>query len=205
MSGFPLPGVNNGFHNKWPLAYIWGNIYRHKNRSQDIYLKTPIFYHIPRSDISCKNRMSTPAKNKLNSIRATYDILKKYENAWALTRPPATYPCQYSCPIDLLAHTFDTLQQLIAITCVIVTSYYGVTSCHGVTSYHGVTSCHDNMDRHASLHRNSSETPKVMFFNIVTLTFDLWPWTSNSSKILSRSLPVPNLAPIRQTVWPVER
>ncbi len=35
------------------------------------------------------------------------------ENAWALTRPPVTYPCQYSCPIDLLSQTFHTLQQLI--------------------------------------------------------------------------------------------
>ncbi len=37
----------------------------------------------------------------------------KNENAWALTRPPATYPCQHSCPIDLLTQTFHTLQQLI--------------------------------------------------------------------------------------------
>ncbi len=38
---------------------------------------------------------------------------KKYrnENTWALTRPPATYPCQYSCPIGLLTQTFHTLHQ----------------------------------------------------------------------------------------------
>ncbi len=37
--------------------------------------------------------------------------LNSYKNnAWALTRPPATYPCQYSCPIDLLTQIFHTSQ-----------------------------------------------------------------------------------------------
>ncbi len=34
---------------------------------------------------------------------------------------------------------------------------------------------------------HASENPKFMFFNLATLTFDLWPWPSKSSEILSRS------------------
>ena len=34
---------------------------------------------------------------------------------------------------------------------------------------------------------HASENPKIMFFNLATLTFDLWPWPSKSSEILSRS------------------
>ncbi len=45
-----------------------------------------------------------------------WDSYRLNENAWALTRPPATYPCQYSCPINLLTQTFHTLQQLIRLT-----------------------------------------------------------------------------------------
>ncbi len=41
---------------------------------------------------------------------------------------------------------------------------------------------------------------KITFFNLVTLTFDLWPWVSNSSEILSRYTPPPILVSVCQTV-----
>ncbi len=67
--------------------------------------------------------------------------------------------------------------------------------CHGVTSW-------QNTKR-----LNPPETSEFTFFNLVTLTFDLWPWPSKSSEILSRSMPPPNFAigSLRQTVQPWER
>ncbi len=47
---------------------------------------------------------------------------------------------------------------------------------------------------------NLSENPKIMFFKLATLTFDLWPWPSNLSEILSRSIPPPNFESIRSTL-----
>ncbi len=52
---------------------------------------------------------------------------------------------------------------------------------------------------------NLSETSEITFFNLVSLTFDLWPWPSNSSKILSSSMPPPNIGCVCQTVQPWER
>ncbi len=45
-----------------------------------------------------------------------------------------------------------------------------------------------------------SETSEIMFFNVTTLTFDLWPWPSKPSDILSRSMPPPNLGSVCQRV-----
>ena len=42
-------------------------------------------------------------------------------------------------------------------------------------------------------------------FDLVTWIFDLWPWPSNSSEILSRSIPIWNFVSICQAVWPWER
>ncbi len=50
-----------------------------------------------------------------------------------------------------------------------------------------------------------SETLEITFFNLATLTFDLWPWPSNSFEILSRSMPPPNFGSVCQTVQPWER
>ena len=46
---------------------------------------------------------------------------------------------------------------------------------------------------------------KITFFNLVTLTFDLWPWPSNSSEMLSSSTAPLNFRSVPQTVQPVER
>ena len=45
---------------------------------------------------------------------------------------------------------------------------------------------------------------KSRFFRMATLTFDLWPWPSNSSEILSRSIPTPNFRSVAQSVQPWE-
>ena len=51
----------------------------------------------------------------------------------------------------------------------------------------------------------ASQLWKITFFDLVTLTFDLWPWPFNSSEILSRSMSVKNFEAICQTVQPWER
>ncbi len=89
------------------------------------------------------------------------------------------------------------------------------TSCRStMTSYCDVTWRHDVM---LWCHMTSgvmtnwlcvihpSETSEITFFNLATLTFDLWPWPSNSSEILSRSMPPPNFGSVCQTVQPLER
>ena len=89
------------------------------------------------------------------------------------------------------------------------------TSCRDVmTSYHDVTWRHDVMPwRHMTsgvmtnwlcvIH--PSETSEITFFNLATLTFDLWPWPLNLAEIISRSFPLPNLVTLGQTVQPWER
>ena len=46
------------------------------------------------------------------------------------------------------------------------------------------------------------KSEKSRFFNLATLTFDLWP---SNSEILSRSTPPPNFRSVRQMVQPGER
>ncbi len=44
------------------------------------------------------------------------------------------------------------------------------------------------------------DTSKITFCNLTTLTFDLWPWPSNSSEMLLRYTPTPNYRPVCQRV-----
>ncbi len=51
---------------------------------------------------------------------------------------------------------------------------------------------------------------EITLFNLVTLTFDLWPWQSNLAQILSGHIPIPKIVLIRQTVqswecWKTDR
>ena len=76
-----------------------------------------------------------------------------------------------------------------------------------VTWHHAVTS-HDVMVwRHMPSFCNDrmylSETSEITFFNLATLTFDLWPL--NLAEIISRSFPLPNFVTLGQTVQPWER
>ena len=85
---------------------------------------------------------------------------------------------------------------------------YGVTSHHDVTWHHTMTSRHDIRWHLISWQRESawanSENPKITFFNLVTLSFDLCPWPLNSFEILSMSNPTPNFRSVCQTVQPWE-
>ncbi len=141
--------------------------------------------------------------------------MKTPERWCAITR---RCPCQYSCPIDLLTQTFHTLQQLIMTDSqrpfnypnendgLMYIIHHGVILTpwrHGVTS-RDVTWRHDitvwrHMTFHVmtvSLHGPSHQKyRKFTFSNMATLTFDLWPWPSNSSEILSRYIHPPNLGP----------
>ncbi len=64
--------------------------------------------------------------------------------------------------------------------------------------------CHGNTGL-LFLRLHHQKVGKSHFFNVATLTFDLRPWPSNSSKILSRSIPTSNFRSLSQTVQPWER
>ncbi len=84
------------------------------------------------------------------------------------------------------------------------------TSCHDVTWRHMTSWCHNWC--HTSSQNGSvqfiqvtpSKSPKITFINMVTLTFDLWPWPSNSSEIWWSLLCVQNVSSIGRTVQPAE-
>ncbi len=44
--------------------------------------------------------------------------------------------------------------------------------------------------------RYDANFPKIAFYNQATLTFDLWPWHSRSTKMRSRHMPLPNLVTV---------
>ncbi len=84
-----------------------------------------------------------------------------------------------------------------------------VQRCHDVTPWRHVTSWRHTVRSHDIIimswqsepaQINPSENPKITFFNLATLSFDLWPWPSNLSEILSRSTPPPNFWSVCQTV-----
>ena len=111
------------------------------------------------------------------------------ENAWALTRPPAMCPlCQYSCP-------------KVVKGCQDVTPWRHVTSWRLAVTSHDIR-WHDKMslcNLHRSHHKKMSEN-HVFFFKMASLTFDLWPWPSNLSEILSKAMFLPNFRSVSQTV-----
>ena len=131
------------------------------------------------------------------------------ENAGALARPPATRPpCHYSKQKVLLTVIFVCSKYNCSLWVTETQAqfnyhmmwHYGVTWRHDVTLRYGVTSRHDVMPWHQMTpyewQRESawvkSENPKITFFNLVILTFDLWPWPLNSYEISSMSNPTPN-------------
>ena len=62
-----------------------------------------------------------------------------------------------------------------------------ITPCRHVTSSENVM-WHHMIWQNGYTQVNPSETMKTTFFNLAALTFDLWPWPSNSSKISSMRL-----------------
>ncbi len=89
---------------------------------------------------------------------------------------------------------------------------YVKTSCtwrHDVVPSRHMTSWCDVTWRHFVMTEctniNLSETSEITFFNLATLTFDLWPWPLNLAEIISRSFPLPNFVTLGQTVQPWER
>ncbi len=91
--------------------------------------------------------------------------------------------------------------------CDVTTSWRDVTwrtSWRDVMWHDGMTS--DDVYSWQNVQRfNPSETSEITFFNLVTLTFDLWPWPSNSFEILWRSMPPPNFGSLCQTFQLWER
>ena len=71
--------------------------------------------------------------------------------------------------------------------------------CH---QWHHMTSWHSRTGQDFTWSNSNQKTGEITFFVPMTLTFDVWPWPSNSSEILSRSIPVPTLVPIHRPVWP---
>ncbi len=121
--------------------------------------------------------------------------MRENENAWAFTRPPATCPlCQYfaqKSSKDVKMSRHDVMWRHDVVPWRHMTSWCDVTWCPFV-----MTEC---------TNINLSETSEITFFNLATLTFDLWPWPLNLAEIISRSFPLPNFVTLGQTVQPWER
>ncbi len=81
------------------------------------------------------------------------------------------------------------------------TSRCGVmTSCCDVMMLCRDIRCHDQMALR-SLHRSHHKKIRK-FFKMATLTLDLWPWPSNLSEILSKTMSLSNFRSIAQMVQP---
>ena len=81
---------------------------------------------------------------------------------------------------------------------------HAMTWRHTMTSWCYVSRLHLSWQSEPA-YVNGSETQKIMFFLMATLTFDLWPWHSNLSEILSRWIPLPNFGSVHETVQAWER
>ncbi len=113
---------------------------------------------------------------------------------------PRRSPCQYSSPIDLSTQTFHTLQQTLS--CLFITWWPlkpNDVTWRPAVALHDIK-CHDKIDLNNLHQSHHQKNLKVTFFNLVTLTFDLWPWHSNSSEIISRYIRHPNFESICPTV-----
>ncbi len=125
------------------------------------------------------------------------------ENAWALTRPPATCPlCQYSClkVIKRMSRCHAMMS-----CCDVMTSRCDVTLRH--ISWHNNSSLqsrqsHNKKSENHFFFQNGEELnfDKINW----TLNFDLWPWPPNSSEILSKAMSTPNFSSLAQMVQPWE-
>ncbi len=118
------------------------------------------------------------------------------ENAWALTRPPATCLCQYSCP--------KSRQRMLR--CRAVTSWRDVTLLPKDIKWRDIMKLL-HMTSYWMTKRTCTDQPIWKSENHVfqPSDLDLWPWPSNLSEILSRSIPPLNLESVRSTVQPGER
>ncbi len=92
----------------------------------------------------------------------------------------------------------------------VLTSQGDVTWRHAVTSYELVTSHRDVIWRRVKWQSESAqvhplETPKIRLCDLVTLTFDPWPWPLSLAEIISRSFATPNFVTLGQTVQSWER
>ncbi len=129
----------------------------------------------------------------MDTLKAMETVFIKNENAGALTRPPTTCPpCQYSY-LNVSKWCQDVTPWRHAVT-------LNGPKCHGKWMCTILHRSHHHRSHH---HHHTVE--KFTFFNVPTLTIDLWPWTSNSSEGLSRSSLLPNFRSVRQTVHLWER
>ena len=92
----------------------------------------------------------------------------------------------------------------------VITSQGDITWRHAVTSYDLVMSHRDVIWCHVTWQSESAkvhplETLKIRLCDLVTLTFDPWPWPLNLAEIISRSFATPNFVTLGQTVQPWER
>ena len=119
-----------------------------------------------------KNESDRVAKSRLQHKRSLNSM--ENENAWALTGPPAMCPlCQYSSP-------------KVVKGCQEVTAWCQVTWRHDIVPWRHITS--GVMIKWLCaiyIGHTMRKSRKITFFKMATLTFDLWPWPSNLSEILS--------------------
>ena len=84
----------------------------------------------------------------------------------------------------------------------VVTSLHDITRRYDVTVWHQMTSYVMKVNLHGP---TNQEIWKIAFFNIATLTFDLWPWPSNSSEMSSRYTSPLNFRSVCQMVQSGDR
>ena len=114
---------------------------------------------------------------------------------YVIPLPPPSYP-----HMDSLVPT-HAIQ--IFRTTLFMTSHDVLISCHDVVRHHVTLRCHTNVYRPVFCFCHSNKkNPWNNIFDLVTLTFDLSPWLSDSSMTSSRSLPVLNFMTIHQIVQP---
>ncbi len=158
-----------------------------------------------------------------NAIEAICSYLQSLWKRLTVDAPSRDVP-SLSVFLPLLTQTFHTLQQLMSYNVIrhntVNVHYTSPCDVHAMTSRRDVTWRYDVMWRHditvwhhmtsyvmtVSLHGPSHQKcRKFTFSNMATLTFDLWPWPSNSSKILSRSTYPQNFGSVCHSVHPWER
>ncbi len=165
-----------------------------------------------------KPRPGDSTQNPCQTMTATLDT---YENAWALTHLPRPMLLKFLRPNILSPCVMNWHTQWIWFY-----YYDSLLYMHNIT-FHDFMHTRTNFaharaqkllyarvwnSRHTLFTRDCDYTPnaqvklpEITFFDLVTLTFDLWPWPSNSFEILSKYTAVPNIGSVGPMVQSWER
>ncbi len=167
------------------LYFYWNHVFLWTNSGFNVLVKTIFFYKETVKNLTGSNDSIWAALRERVPNVLSRQKKKKRKDKWkrlSVDTPPASCPpCHYFCPKDLLT-LIGTSRDVTAV-------------------WHDML-CHNKVD--CTLIFTFYMPRKSRFFDLVTLAFDLWPWVSNSSEILSRYTPPPIFVSVCQTVWPWE-